>query len=276
MTPYFRPLAGLAAALAAAVLAAAPVAAADLAAPPPPIESAPESAPPPVIDTNGLTFGFALYGWASGLKGNFRTLPPLPEVHINYPFDKVLQDLQGAAMLATELHYGRLMLFTDFIYAQIQPGKTFDIHGFPLGVKLTSTSAVANVSGGYRFIDDPQFFADGFLGVRGFYADNVLKLQGGARSIDYGKSESWAMPVAGGRVRYNFTDHIFANLIGFAGGTSATNNYSWDIFGGIGYQFNPTYTIFAGYRVLKVGYRRDNYIYNVTESGPVVGLAVRF
>jgi hypothetical protein len=84
------------------------------------------------------------------------------------------------------------------------------------------------------------------------------------------------LPVAGGRIRYNFTDHIYANLIAFAGGTSAINNFSWDVFSGVGYQFNSNFQMFAGYRILKVGYRRDNYVYNVSQSGPVVGLAVRF
>jgi hypothetical protein len=280
MQLYSRAWAGIAAMLALTVLMTRPAFAADPAEPAPPVV---EPVPPPaepvapaVIDSNGWAFGFAAYGWASGIKGNLRTLPPLPIVHINFPFDKVLQNLQGAAMAAFEAHYGRLILFTDFIYAQIQPGKTFDIAGFPLGIKLTSTTTTGIAAGGYRFINETQFFADGFLGVRVFYSDNILKLQTGARSIDYGKADTWAMPVVGGRFRYNFTDHIYANIIGFAGGTSMSNNFSWDLFAGVGYQFNPNYQMFAGYRVLKVGYRRDNYVYNVTQSGPVVGLAVRF
>jgi hypothetical protein len=277
---YSRSWAGLAAVPAVTFVLAMttlPLLAADLIEPAPPPA---EPAPPTVIDSNGWAFGVAAYGWASGIKGNLRTLPPLPMVHLNYPFDKILQNLQGAAMVSFEAHYDRLILFTDFIYAQIEPGKTFDVTlntiDFPLGVKVKSTSAIGLAAGGYRFINEPQFFIDGFLGVRGFYSDNVLKVQTLGRSIDYGKSDSWGMPVAGGRIRYNFTDHIYANLIAFAGGTSATNNFSWDVFSGVGYQFNPTFQMFAGYRILKVGYRRDNYVYNVTQSGPVVGLAVRF
>jgi len=82
----------------------------------------------------------------------------------------------------------------------------------------------------------------------------------------YGVSKSWSIPMVGAHVR----DH------GFVGGTDSTSDYAWDVFGGVGYSFNDLFSAFAGYRVLKIGYRSGNFIFNVVQPGPVLGLNVRF
>jgi hypothetical protein len=58
----------------------------------------PAVAPPPPVVEQELVFSATLYGWASGISGRMRTLPPLPAVHVNIGFDKVLQNLNGALM----------------------------------------------------------------------------------------------------------------------------------------------------------------------------------
>jgi hypothetical protein len=181
----------------------------------------PQIAEPIPAPDQGLVFAVTVYGWASGLSGRARTLPPLPAVKIDIGFDKVIQNLNGAFMAATELRSGRFILFTDFIFAKIAPSKEFAIpRTLGLGVKLDSTSLIGLAAAGYRIVDDPQFFVDGFAGVRGFSLDNVLKLDTGAGpSVSFGKTETWADPAIGARMRFNFNESWFASVIGFAGGT---------------------------------------------------------
>ncbi|SEC26593.1 hypothetical protein SAMN05519104_1056 [Rhizobiales bacterium GAS188] len=231
--------------------------------------------PLPVVD-QGLVFTATLYGWASGISGRVRTLPPLPAVKIDITFDKVLQNFNGAAMGAAELRSGRFLLLTDLIFAKIAPSHEFPAVGSGLGVKLDSTTLTGLAAAGYRVIDDPRFIIDGFAGVRGFYADNVLKLDRGALpSISYGKSEAWADLAVGARLRFNFSENWYASAIGFGGGAGA-RDFFWDLFGGVGYAFNDRYAAFAGYRVLKVDYAKGNFLYNVVQHGPVMGLNIRF
>jgi hypothetical protein len=242
-----------------------------------PVQNPLSPEPPPVVD-QGLVFTATLYGWASGISGRVRTLPPLPAVKIDITFDKVLQNLNGAAMGAAELRSGRFLLLTDLIFAKIAPSHEFRIpSGLGLGVKLDSTTLTGLAAAGYRIIDDPRFIVDGFAGVRGFYTDNVLKLDRGALpSISFGKSEAWADPAVGGRVRFNFNENWYASLIGFGGGTSTKSDFFGDLFAGVGYAFNERYAAFAGYRVLKVNYSNGNFLYNVVQHGPVMGLNIRF
>jgi hypothetical protein len=273
--PAFRPrlhhvaLAGLALALSTGARAA------DLPAPAPAVVELPPPAAP------GLEFSLTLYGWASGIYGKARTLPPLPTVKINLPFDKVLQHLDGGAMLAAELKSGRFLLLTDFIAAKISGGKEFgrSIAGifFGTGIKVASTTVTGLAAVGYRVIDDPRYIVDGFAGVRGFYADNVLTLDFvRLPSINYGKTENWATPAVGGRVRFSFADNWYFSTIGFVGVADPKSNYFWDVFSGVGYAFNERYSAFLGYRAMKVDYRSGNFIYNVIQQGPVAGLNIRF
>jgi hypothetical protein len=242
--------------------------------------------PPAVVEPlppapSGLEFSLTLYGWASGIYGKVRTLPPLPTVKINLPFDKVLQHLDGGLMGAAELKSGRFLLLTDFIAAKISGGKEFgrSIAGIFLGtgIKVESTTITGLAAAGYRVIDDPRYVVDGFVGVRGFNADNVLTLDFvRLPSINYGKTESWAAPAVGGRVRFGFADNWYFSTIGFVGGTDPKSNYFWDVFSGVGYAFNERYSVFLGYRAMKVDYRNGNFLYNVIQQGPVTGLNIRF
>jgi hypothetical protein len=87
----------------------------------------PQIAEPIPAPDQGLVFAVTAYGWASGISGRARTLPPLPAVKIDIGFDKVIQNLNGAFMSAAERRSGRFILFTDFIFAKIAPGKEFAI-----------------------------------------------------------------------------------------------------------------------------------------------------
>jgi hypothetical protein len=265
------PIASLAVALAFATSAGA----ADIAPPP----ETPQTTVPTITVDSGWVFQATMYGWATSLNGNLRTLPPLPQVHVFLPFTKILDHLDGVFMGAFEAKYGRLVFYNDLVYSKIGSAGSFNRQQFSLGLSLSSTFATDVATVGYRVIDDPRFSVDALVGVRGFYADNTISVLANRRrerSIDYGLDKSWAIPVAGLHARYNFTDKFFATAVGFAGGTSASNNFSWDLFGGVGYTFNDYVSAFGGWRTLKVGYRDGNFINNVVLQGPIAGLNIRF
>jgi hypothetical protein len=259
--------------LAVALVFATSAGAADIASPP----ETPQIAAPPA--DNGWVFQATIYGWAVALSGNVRTTPALKEVHVFLPFTKVLDHLDGVFMGAFEAKYGRFVIYNDLVYAKIGAAGNFDRRDFAFGLSLSSTIATDIATAGYRLIDDPRFSVDALAGVRGFYTDNTISVLASlmrTHSIDYGLVESWAIPVVGAHARYNFTDKFFATAAGFVGGTNASSDFSWDLFGGVGYTFNDYVSAFGGWRSLKVGYRKDNFIYNVLFQGPVAGLNIRF
>jgi opacity protein-like surface antigen len=54
------------------------------------------------------------------------------------------------------------------------------------------------------------------------------------------------------------------------------SKFSWDVFGGIGYNINDRYSVIAGYRGLGVDYANDGYVYDVVQQGPIIGLKAHF
>lgn len=264
MRNLLRPVAAMVAGL---VLAAGAARAADMGSPPPVVKL-------PVAVTPQLTFTASAYLWATGLEGRMRTLPPFPAANVNIGFDQVMKNFDGGIMGAGELRYDRYLAFFDVIASKISPGKSINPAGYPGSVKVVSGSFTGLAAAGYRWVDDPRYSIDGFVGIRGFNMRNALKVQIVPVALKLTNTEAWVDAVVGGRVRVNFTKEWHSMLMGFVG--TGGSRYLWDIFGGVGYDFNQSYSVFAGYRAMKVDYRRGSFVFDALQHGPLVGFQSRF
>jgi hypothetical protein len=231
-------------------------------------------APAPMPAVEGWTFSMNLYGWASGLEGTLRTLPPLPAVDVNIGFDQVIKNLDGALMGTMEVGYGRFFVFGDLIASKLSPDKDFTRPNVEGSISLDSSAIIGTGLAGFRFLDNGQLEVDGLAGVRVFSMDNTLDVTLNRVTVSYGKDAQWVDAVGGFRIRYKFDQNWTAVLIALGGGGSS--DYEWDLFGGVGYRFSERWGAFAGYRALKVDYQSGNYIYNALQHGPVLGVNIRF
>ena len=221
-----------------------------------------------------LSLHAAAYLWATGLDGKLRTLPPLPAANISIGFDQVIQNLDGSLMGAAELKYGRILLFMDLIASKISPNKTVYPAGYPAGIEIDSSSFIGLAAAGYRLVDDPGYSIDALAGIRGFVMKNTLRVQLMPTPLKLSDSEQWVDGVVGLRLKVNLPSSFYATTIGFLG--KGASRYEWDVFGGLGYDFNDRFSAFAGYRAMKVDYRNGNFIYNALQQGPVLGLITHF
>ena len=98
-----------------------------------------------------------------------------------------------------------------------------------------------------------------------------------APSVD--DSESWVDPLIGSRfgidlsVRWNLTAET--NVGGFGVGS----DLAWNVQGFVGYRtslFGMPTTLAAGYRALHQDYDHDDFEWDVTMYGPVLGAVLRF
>lgn len=262
--------AGLLFCVAAALLASQRIAGAADALP----RAAPTIAPPEPVPT-GWTFSASAYAWAAGLDGRVRTLPPLPAVDISMSIGDVLQNLDGALMGLIEARNGPWMVMADLIYSKVSPGKNFAVAGFNGAANLDSQAFIGLAAVGYRLFEHQRVSVDGFVGARLWALDNTLTVTvPGVGSVEYGKSKSWVDGVVGGRVKLHLTDKLFASVIGSVGGLAA--DVEWDIYAGLNYAFTERWSAFAGYRALHVDYKSSDFLYDATQHGPVLGVAVRF
>ena len=242
-----------------------------------PSASAPPSLSPAPVFTS-WEFSVSGYIWASALKGTLATVPPLPPVDIDMTIGDVFSNLGGALMGAFDAKYGRFILFNDLMYTRLLPDVSRAKGPLAVAVDVDAYSLIGLAAGGYRVVDGQQFTLDLLAGVRGFYMDNTITVRATlgpfVRGQRFANTQTWVDAVAGMRMRYQFDDRWFVNMIAFAGGGGS--KYQWDVYSGAGYAFNRNWTAFAGYRAFKVDYRNGGFVYDVLQYGPLAGIQYRW
>jgi len=84
-----------------------------------------------------------------------------------------------------------------------------------------------------------------------------------------GLTEVWADAIVGTRIRYAITDKWRVTFKADIG--AGDSDLDWNVFGGVGYMFNPHIGLTAGYRILGVDYTRDGFVYDIRQSGLLLG-----
>jgi hypothetical protein len=227
-------------------------------------------------DAKSWVIDAAFYGWATGLSGSVATLPPLPAVDVNLGFNDLLSHLDGALMGSVYARQDRFVFFGDLMYAKLSVDKSFATP-FSTTVSMTSTSFIGTGGAGYRVVADPAYSLDLLAGVRLYNVSTDATLRiGGAFSRSGSTNETWVDPMVGAKFSAKIFDSWSLNSWAFAGGFGAGSKFAWDLFGGVGYEFNEKYSLVVGYRGLGVNYSHGDYVYDVVQQGPIVGLKVRF
>lgn len=238
---------------------------------------APKSAPAVVSSPPAFTWAVTMYAWGSGLTGD-EALFGLPPVKVDIGFDKILNNLDFAAMGLVEARSGRWALVGDLIYSKLSASK--DVGAGPLfaGVKLNVSAFTALGAVSYRFVEGPWGHVDGLIGARFWSLETKLTIRPGvlgvgARAVD---TEGWIDPMIGVTARYNLNEKWFLTTWGMIGGAGIGSDLSWDVLAAVGYQFNERWSASVGYRALSVDYSTARFTYDMIQHGPVIGFTARF
>ncbi len=123
----------------------------------------------------------------------------------------------------------------------------------------------------YRFFDNYQTKIDAYGGVSYVYVDTQLKLSG-LIDIKTRDTEGWFDPVIGLRINHQFNDKWFAHAIGEVGGFGVSSNFNWETMALLGYSINDCWDLGLAYRATGIDYSKDGFIFDVTMSGPMLGV----
>lgn len=217
------------------------------------------------------------YVWAAGLEGSIAPFPRAPTADVDVSFKDILENLDVAGMAFGQVRYRRFAGYADLIYTSISAEADT-----PFGVLFDEADAkneifIGTFGGAYRAIESEHAWLDLLAGARVWSVDTELKLHGGLLPDQKFKSdEEWVDPIVGLKGLYRFDNGIFLTSLFQIGGFGASSDLTWDVFGGVGYQFNDTISALAGYRHLEVDYHHDGFVFDVELSGPVIGMSVRF
>jgi hypothetical protein len=227
---------------------------------------------------NKWNFQLGTYAWLAGQSGTVSTLPGLPPADIDIDFsDDIVGNISGAFFLVGEARKGRWGIFTDIAYVDIEI-EDESLEPYFSNLESGTKSWIVSAAGLYRMIERPRAFLDVIAGVRYWSVESTLDLSAGilpARKIS--NKESWVDPLVGLKGLSFFGESRFFASGGLAiGGFGVGSDFMWDVNGNLGYQWTKTFSTVVGYRYLDVDYEEDEFLYDVAQHGPVLGLSWRF
>ena len=233
---------------------------------------APVAAPPVPAADAGWTFRSAPYLWAQGLDGTMGVLGL--EGNVDLSFGDILSDLDFAFMGMFEARHGRLGIMADLNYAE-----TSSILGARdilfTGGDFKMKQFLGNVTLSWRVVETPTTTVDLYGGARINWVDIGIGMNtvAGGR-ISRSGDETWVDAIAGIRFQTSLGGPWFLRGVGDIGGGSS--DLTWQAMGLIGYNINDSTSIGLGYRALSTDYENGGFTYDITASGPMLGLEKRF
>jgi len=92
-------------------------------------------------------------------------------------------------------------------------------------------------------------------------------------------NEKWTDPIIGGRISWDISKHFIFLARADIGGFGAGSDFEWNLMGGVGYHL-ANITFLASYRLWYTRYEKgsnnNQFIYDITTSGPDLGMALHF
>ena len=225
----------------------------------------------------GWQFYLPSYLWAAGAKGKTSTLPGFPATDIDANFFDSLRsfkDLDGALVATVFARNDRFLLIADLNWMKLSPTQSGAFNGDPIKLKFFSETVTFMGAVGYRLVDNSRFIIDTYVGAKLWYMDNSASVQPAVvmpNKVE--RKETWVDGVVGGQLRFNLSEHFFVNALSWVGG-GGSKLYG-DIYAGVGYQINDKWDVFAGYRALHVEHAKDWFLYDMTQYGPLLGVAAK-
>ena len=225
-------------------------------------------------DPDKWQFQFSPYFWLAGLHGTGgvgnRT------VAVDESFRDVFDALNFAFMGTFEARKGKFISLTDLEYVSVSdekatPGPLFST--VDAGFKVF----IFDQEVGYRVLENPEKGAslDVVGGARVWRVKTDFEFGAGilpATRIE--ASRSWVDAVGGLRGKMALSQKMFlTGKFDLGGGGS---QFTWQVFGGAGYNLNPKIALIFGYRVLDVDYNKNNFVYDMNQRGPILGLGFKF
>jgi hypothetical protein len=238
----------------------------------------PDTAPAP---QDRWVFRVAPYLWATAMDGNARV--GRVEADVDVPFSDILKDLSFGAMLAADAQRGKIGIGVNALYARVSP----DNEVGPIEIDTTSDTVQLAVAPYYRIAEwtyrtsssgkPLRLVVEPEAGFRYTYLRAELEVRGIGRSVD--KSENWVDPIVGSRLGLDLADRWSLAAEANIGGFGVGSDFAWNAQAVVGYQFTvfgvPT-TLAAGYRALHQDYDHNDFKWDVTMHGPVLGTVLRF
>ncbi len=231
--------------------------------------------PDPQGTNEGWQFQFTPYFWIAGISGHAGIGDVVvdvdsgitdSDVHLNFGFMATLEARKDKLILLTDLQYSNLGTDRPRPRAVIFTSASADFKTFILDPEI-----------GYRVAQNAEKgrFLDVLGGIRYYHLRSDITLDSNIVASRFATaSKDWVDAVGGIRGRAHLTPKLF--LVGKADLGGGGSKFTYQLFGGVGYQINQRLAIIGGYRDLSVDYDKDLFLFDMSLQGPLVGLGIKF
>jgi hypothetical protein len=211
-------------------------------------------------------FEITPYIWLVGLEGDVSTGDVTsPVENENNLFVLENLDLYGAGTFEARKHNWALLI--DGLYVRYSDDLTNRLFDTNLIMEAGFFEAVAS----YRLekLKALEFIA----GARYIFATLEITQIPGQSAKD---RQDWVDPIVGLRFTWDIADKWLMRLRGDLGGFGVGSEFVYNALMTIEYRLSQMFSLKAGYRFMKVDFKENDFIYNISLSGFGLGLGIRF
>lgn len=243
------------------------------------------SQPGAAAEADGWQYEATPYLLAAGLDGTVGVKGFTTDVDAS--FGDILENLEGGFMGLFTAAKGPWTFGLEGVYMKLEgdPSKTVTGPGGAVSVDgeldVTSKLYVVQGTAAYRVLDDRTQLhllggvrwtkLDADLSVRVMFTPGIVFPDGGTSASG---DESWTDGVVGAQVIHPLTDHVA--LMGYADIGAGGSDLTYQLIGGVNWEFAKNFTAKAGYRYLYWDYEDDGTVWDMAASGLYLGLGIKF
>lgn len=224
-------------------------------------------------------FNITPYVWMAGIEGDVAPASGLPTNSVSLSFGDLLENLEYGAFLFASARRNDWVLFFDGSTVKVDSTEKVGSPDVD-SVGLSSTTSNMTIAAGRTVARTEVYRVDVYAGARFWWLDNEFTINAseaaGSGKAKISSDASWSDPLVGVAGAYDLNDKW--SLYGQAdiGGFGAGSELQWSFLAGATYAINDTISLAGAWRALSVDYRKDGTVYDVTQTGPILGLTFRF
>jgi hypothetical protein len=193
-------------------------------------------------------------------------------VPVDASFSDIWDNLDAGFMGVFTAQKGPWSFAVEGVYMKLGD----EVAGPALGIvsaSVTNSMYIAQGTVGYRVLDT-KAKVDLLGALRWTKLDVNMDIVGPLTTRSVGGDESWTDAVVGVRGLYPVADQV--TLMGYADVGGGGSDLTYQFMGGVNWEFKKDFTAKAGYRYLSWDYENDGTVWDMSASGPYLGLGIKF
>ncbi|MEM8569967.1 MAG: hypothetical protein AAGG56_03565 [Pseudomonadota bacterium] len=212
----------------------------------------------------------------TGLQGDVGRLPDGSPVDVDLSFQDVLEDLDAAGMIYASATNDPWVSYVDFTHTR--SSSTEALGGILLDeANVESETTTLALAVGRAFARTDRMTATAYVGARAWWIDNTFELRGvGGGSSRQSSSESWVDPLVGVTGQFEPTERWTLSGALEVGGFGIGADSEFSALAAATYEVTEWFGISFGWRHLQVDYDSGDTLYDVRQSGPLLGATFVF